>query len=561
MSNLQWRPLLPQTGDPTSKEFTFGKYFFQIKYAQHPKPPTPVDTPQAKAFDEWLKKSEIECDSCEYCYFYTKDGFKYPGLIATKDIPKYTAFIKIKSNLLMINHVVYFGELKDLFVKYSNIFSKEHNTYNNFFVLFVYLLYEFSKKEKSIWYPMLNNWPSDAGICCTWTLQELEELQDEYAMHKAINEEYLLSQYFDIILKIAGDYPQYFKPEVLKKKFFEYVWEMIMSRTFYSFQDTIMFSPFAELMNHENVNICFDTNVIIPKLEKPAAVDEIIEEAERTENKLYEYKELIQAYKFNEKVNYREIHPCKKDDQITINKEGVCKYLENAMKNDMSHYHYLYTNEWEFKKGEQIFLSYGDVENSYLLNTYGFCLEYNIYEFAELPLTHLKDPKKIEQFTKLFKITDIASFIPQYYAIKIYFQFVCINLLKYARLLVFGETDANTKIDYKIEKQLLLYSIGLLNDKINSYPTTIQQDLEILNGKTKSSKHYMALIYRSWKKRILHNQVLLLSIAAEIVERLINGVGWDEAMKQTKIENGLDEFSVSLNRKMIENYMRTLKIN
>ena len=119
MSNLQWRPLLPQTGDPTSKEFTFGKYFFQIKYAQHPKPPTPVDTPQAKAFDEWLKKSEIECDSCEYCYFYTKDGFKYPGLIATKDIPKYTAFIKIKSDLLLINHNVYFGELKDLFIKYQ----------------------------------------------------------------------------------------------------------------------------------------------------------------------------------------------------------------------------------------------------------------------------------------------------------------------------------------------------------------------------------------------------------------------------------------------------------
>jgi hypothetical protein len=186
-------------------------------------------------------------------------------------------------------------------------------------------------------------------------------------------------------------------------------------------------------------------------------------------------------------------------------------------------------------------------------------MEYNKYEFADVSLVEIAASiEKMKIAQKVFHLEAKTKMIAMYYNIRVYYQRICMNLLTYSRIILFDEPTVNqskTKLNLHAELKTIDYAIKLLQLRILEFPTTLKEDLELLNGKTKSSKHYFAVLYRSEKKKILHHQIYLLLIAREIVERCANGLEWSKAVSATEVEKGANQFNVSLSRKMLKSYL------
>jgi hypothetical protein len=118
------------------------------------------------------------------------------------------------------------------------------------------------------------------------------------------------------------------------------------------------------------------------------------------------------------------------------------------------------------------------------------------------------------------------------------------------------DTDAEVHcIDYQIEIAGVENAIKLLEIEIYKFPTSLQQDMDIVSTKGyTSSKQYFAILYRLWRKRILHHQVYLLRIAHTILQRLADNMDYSEALKPTPIEP-TDAFNIQLNRRMMKPYL------
>ena len=118
------------------------------------------------------------------------------------------------------------------------------------------------------------------------------------------------------------------------------------------------------------------------------------------------------------------------------------------------------------------------------------------------------------------------------------------------------DTDAEVQsIDYQIEIAGVENAIKLLEIEIYKFPTLLQQDMEVISNKVyTSSKQYFAILYRLWRKKILHHQIYLLRIVHIILERLSTNMDYNEALKPTPIEP-TDTFNIQLNRRMIKPYL------
>ena len=547
-------PPLPNFEDPMDKKFQFRKYLFALKHSIVSKPPIKVDSAKLTAFMNWVDKMEIEHSACEYGhYFFTKEGFQYPGIIATRDIGKFEAFITVKSDYLISTQRAYNSELKDMFNSNPTIFSKDNKDIAEDMILIAYLLYEYGKKEKSFWYPMLQMWPPEAGLVFTWTTDELRELQDNHEMWEALNDAFTIDQYYDEFYKVASKYPQFFPKEVLTKQMNYYMWDMLSSRIFCSHSSTSMFSPFAETVNHDNVDSHYTTEDDITQYSSGPSSEE--------DNSINVYKDFIKSTHAG-KIKYDE--PDKPYYIANFDySEGKNTKLDKILSEEKPHVHKLFTKNQTFKKGEQIFMSYGKCPNMKLLRNYGFCMEYNKYEFAEVSLVELASSiEKMKLALKVFHMDSKSKMIAMYYNIRVYYQRICMNLLTYCRIILFDEKTVNqskSKLDLQTEMKTISYAIKVLQLRLLEFPTTLKEDLEILNGKTKSSRHYFAVLYRSEKKKILHHQIYLLLIAREIVERCINGAQWNDAILPTQSEKSANQFNIALNRKMLKSYLNMIK--
>lgn len=101
----------------------------------------------------------------------------------------------------------------------------------------------------------------------------------------------------------------------------------------------------------------------------------------------------------------------------------------------------------------------------------------------------------------------------------------------------------------------------IYEDFLGNFPTTLEQDMAIVRDENKRSslsiRHYFAIIYRSEMKRILINQIKLVKIMMHILERLMKGMTVDFALQRVfELESKQD---VNINRKMMENYTKTLR--
>jgi hypothetical protein len=93
-----------------------------------------------------------------------------------------------------------------------------------------------------------------------------------------------------------------------------------------------------------------------------------------------------------------------------------------------------------------------------------------------------------------------------------------------------------------------------------SFPTTLEQDLKIVRSdarKELNTRQYFAVLYRSEQKRMLVNQIKLVNVVIQILERLMKGMTLDFAV--TRVFEFEEKKDVPFNRKMIGSYLDSLQ--
>ena len=138
-------------------------------------------------------------------------------------------------------------------------------------------------------------------------------------------------------------------------------------------------------------------------------------------------------------------------------------------------------------------------------------------------------------------------------------------MLKFIKILTFNvkEDDIACIIESRSLslEYLSLKKLKLVYEQfLGSFPTTLEEDLEIIRGPKRDSlsiRQYFAVVYRSEQKRILINQVKLVQVSIHIIERLMKGMTMDFAVTRVFELESKQDFV--LNRLMIDNYLTSLR--
>ena len=140
----------------------------------------------------------------------------------------------------------------------------EHQTFfrgNDDLLLSTYIMYEESRGTKSFWYPFLAMLPRPGSIS-DWTKEEMEEVQDEQLVREAISRPSRIKlKYEKLMCMLEAEYGTLFNREVHTYDRFRHAWMSIQARAFGRRLPWTALVPFADCLNHTNVQTKYDFNV------------------------------------------------------------------------------------------------------------------------------------------------------------------------------------------------------------------------------------------------------------------------------------------------------------
>eukprot|EP01039_Chlorochromonas_danica_P004402 gene4401-4824_t len=201
-------------------------------------------------------------------------------------------------------------------------------------LLTVYLMHEIRKGSASFYFPYLSILPEPQNLT-EWTQDELSELQDEnLALRARSRKQSLQAAYERTIGGLQRRYPDLFPLEMFPLKTFVFAWNTIQARAFGRRLPWTALVPFADCLNHSNVQT---------------------------------------KYSFRMNGN--------RSDSVEDEKEKEKEPLQEAV------FELFPSGSNHYLRGEEAFNSYGRRPNSNLLLDYGFSLINNTWDSVEVALT------------------------------------------------------------------------------------------------------------------------------------------------------------------------------
>jgi hypothetical protein len=102
---------------------------------------------------------------------------------------------------------------------------------------------------------------------------------------------------------------------------------------------------------------------------------------------------------------------------------------------------------------------------------------------------------------------------------------------------------------------------AVYEDFLNNFPTTLREDLDFMKDPIRmnelSVRQYMGMVYRTEQKRILINQIKLVKIVMQILERMMRGATLEFAVLRVhEFETAKDHV---INRLMLKSYLNSLE--
>ena len=257
-----------------------------------------------------------------------------------------------------------------------------------------------------------------------------------------------------------------------------------------------------------------------------------------------------------------------------LSKEEAWRVWELTLKNVPPEYEFqIKTSQDVYPKGSQVYICYGRMSNREMLKRYGFCLMNNKYNniFIKLKL-ELNDPDFKYRYYILQKFfqTEISSkdnvVSVQSRHFKIFYQKLNTKMLKFIKIINFNvKTDEISTVVETRSLSLEYVSFQKLRavyeDFLNNFPTTLREDLDFMKDpirmKKLSVRQYMGMVYRTEQKRILINQIKLVKIVMQILERMMRGATLEFAVLRVhEFESAKDHV---INRLMLKSYLNSLE--
>ena len=121
-----------------------------------------------------------------------------------------------------------------------------------------YIIYEYSKRENSKWFHLINNLPKDNNHIIFWDDEKLQLLDDE-KLEKSAKKG--LKEFQNIYLKIKSiikKYPKLFNEKDFSFENTKWIHTHLTTRCFGKFLCYVTMVPFAEYFNHECTDVYYD---------------------------------------------------------------------------------------------------------------------------------------------------------------------------------------------------------------------------------------------------------------------------------------------------------------
>lgn len=219
-----------------------------------------------KDLDKWLQEHGAHYPAVEFPVAFGKHG-ELLGLAAKKDIPPQKAFLFIPQKLI-INEIVCRQDpvCGPVYEKHPDIFRDHFD--NEYLLMIVFVMHNILLGEKSFWHVY---WKT---VCLSdlpmrWADEEVAEVQDAFLQREitTFKEEYVKefelifdtfreNKYEDVLPGIAAPDAEKTKEEM--EKLFYQCFNIIVTRCFGWGLPKTSLIPFADLINHHNVDSTYE---------------------------------------------------------------------------------------------------------------------------------------------------------------------------------------------------------------------------------------------------------------------------------------------------------------
>ena len=457
------------------------------------------------------------------------------GALAVNDIHVRKAFIFVPFKIIITPQMVKESELKEVIKAFPQVFDNSAISWD--YLIWIFLMNERRKGRDSFFYPYINV-IDQPEILCDWSESELSELQDGFLSKKT--KKLLQSQQFHYskLLPVFTEYPNYFPATPCLFSTFYWAYKVVTTRAFSPNEGMLI--PLADCLNHEDVSVDYIT-LTQEFLEARSSGLSLINDYQdflgasssscnimktRThKNRLEKYLSWFDTEKIQDMNAIWEIdqilHELEsstdEEDPIHISTSDESSEEEGDdfdMRFDPSNKYFVMRTKEKasFKAGTQVFNCYGRLNNFDMLIDYGFCLYPNKYDSCYIRLFKCKlvspalDRKKKGTRTFNLKLNQLNA-----------------DLLSYLRKRMnLKESYLDPVSSSKSELNILHYFQCLLEEYLNNFPTTLEQDLEIMNGDLHYRLEY-AIKYRISLKEIIRSQVSLSEILEQVLVQVAEG--------------------------------------
>jgi hypothetical protein len=433
----------------------------------------------------------------------------YWGVVALEALDPFELILSAHNSSLIPQSKSNSESLKPIYIDHPEDFAEGNGGENNRFI--VLILSELSKGRSSKWWPYLETLPKDIEVLSDWSLEELEELQDEVLLQYNVNKNAQEEECNTALKEILSQYPQIISQEHLGK--IAWAWKVICTRAYGRCLPCMSLVPVADFFNHANVEtnyyygeideddrsefdetdedhddplpvkvIClnfFKMAKIAVQGKKGGKVQLVLERAKEEDRKLFvkskEYLEFRLAIRGKNEVKERPDCFLK----IVAPKEGI-------------------------EQGKQVCIQYGRYSNRQLLCQYGFAMSENKYDYysVRFDLTQIYQEKNVP-----FNETSEKEFLE----FKLKKHSMNQELLQFLAAKCWN-SDEHTVDDFFLAEKGIFYNSMIskykevILEEISKFPTTLQEDLKMMNKVNGYRKHF-ALIYRIKRKEILQEHL------------------------------------------------------
>ena len=461
--------------------------------------PVPADV---QAMYDWAASKGVKWPKIIYPVRFPPG---YIGSMATETIYPNEAIVTAPNDALLTVRVALESELAPVFAAEKELFSEENDYYDDL-LLTSFMLYEKAKGANSEWGAFLGYQPKSPSNLQDWTTEELAELQDQDLAHDTVRS---LEAHIDSWTRwkaVLSKHPDQFTEEMLALSEFTWAIRLIGTRTFGKFAAYTTFFPVGELLNHDNVETFYiylrpgevaDSTKryagIVNDDDHDARLYEVNPSVELTNEVICVFNFLLNDFYEEELFNQIKVRAVEEDRQAVTLAKLRRVYRPDGMDLTESSEKEMRTctgpNE-TYEKGSEVYMSYGRNSNRQLLSVYGFSLKVNHFNFAVIKTQVKYLLRTVEDGAKI-QIKEFSA--DHYIKYKLKEKVICRDLVSALRKLWWRKgapVDAVFRpVLLELEVEILTHGIKLLNDALNAYPTSYEEDLKLINGY--SSSYYL----------------------------------------------------------------------